>query len=72
MTAGLTALWEDETCKSLLKTHLTTELLEKIKDLKTEDKGTLFDNIKSGLENHDLPVVSLLQLIILIRLISKN
>lgn len=54
----MTALWEDETSKSLLKTHLTAELLEKIKDLRTEVKGTLFDNIKSGLDNPDSKVVS--------------
>lgn len=53
----MTALWEDETSKSLLKTVLTAELLEKIKDLKTEDKGTLYDNIKSGMDNHDSRVV---------------
>ena len=62
MTTGMTALWEDETSKSLLKTHLTVELLEKIKDLRTEIKGTLYDNIKSGLENPDSEVVSFHQL----------
>lgn len=53
----MTELWEDETSQSLLKTHLTTELLEKIKDLKTIEKGTLYDNINSGLENHNSLVV---------------
>lgn len=40
--------------KSLLKKHLTKEVFDKLKNLKTPTFGsTLLDVIQSGLENHD-------------------
>lgn len=44
----------DEECTSMLKAHLTDEIFEKLKNVNSDDGGvTLYDCIKSGLENHD-------------------
>lgn len=43
----------DEACNSLLKKHLTGELFEELKNVKTSFGSTLLDCIQSGLENHD-------------------
>lgn len=54
LDTGLQALAEDEACRSLLKTHLTPELLEKLKEVKTpEYKSTILDCVQSGLKNRD-------------------
>ena len=37
-----------DTCKSLLKKHLTPKLYEQLKDKKTKLGGTLADCIRSG------------------------
>lgn len=41
-------LQASETCKSLLKKHLTQERYEELKDKKTSFGGTLADCIRSG------------------------
>ncbi|PVD28765.1 hypothetical protein C0Q70_11360 [Pomacea canaliculata] len=46
-------LQASETCKSLLKKHLTQERYEELKDKKTSFGGTLADCIRSGCENLD-------------------
>lgn len=52
MATGFESLQKDDECKSLLKRHLTPEILEELKELRTSFKSTLFDCIKSGLANH--------------------
>lgn len=47
----LEKLRTDDTCKSLLKQHLTEELFERLKGLTTNSGKTLIDCINSGLEN---------------------
>ncbi|XP_067676538.1 taurocyamine kinase-like [Haliotis asinina] len=55
--ADLNDLWTrlsqapTDTCKSLLKKHLTPERYEKLKDCKTKLGGTLADCIRSGCKN---------------------
>ncbi|XP_055544226.1 arginine kinase 1-like [Wyeomyia smithii] len=53
LTNGFKELGEDEACQSLLKKHLTEEILEELKTKKTTLKSTLLDCIQSGLDNHD-------------------
>uniref|UniRef100_A0A182JX84 arginine kinase n=1 Tax=Anopheles christyi TaxID=43041 RepID=A0A182JX84_9DIPT len=54
LDSGLAGLAEDETCDSLLKKHLTPEVLETLKELKTPAfKSTLLDCVQSGLKNRD-------------------
>uniref|UniRef100_A0A182MMJ2 arginine kinase n=1 Tax=Anopheles culicifacies TaxID=139723 RepID=A0A182MMJ2_9DIPT len=54
LDTGLQELAEDETCGSLLKSHLTQELLDKLKEIKTPVyKSTLLDCVQSGLKNRD-------------------
>jgi protein-arginine kinase len=43
----------DETGKSLLKKHLDENLFDYLKSLKTDHKGSLLDNIISGLKHFD-------------------
>lgn len=43
----------NEDCNSILKTHLTDETFEKLKNINGDDGAVLYDCIKSGLENHD-------------------
>ncbi|PAA67925.1 hypothetical protein BOX15_Mlig008485g1 [Macrostomum lignano] len=51
---GFQKLQSDPNCKSLLKKHLTAEVLQKLKGLKTGTFGsTLKDVIQSGVENPD-------------------
>ncbi|XP_059086405.1 arginine kinase-like isoform X1 [Tigriopus californicus] len=51
---GFKALQEAEDCQSLLKKHLTKEILDELKILKTRTFGsTLKDVIQSGIENID-------------------
>lgn len=52
---------------SLLRNNLDPEVFAHIKDLKTDQRGTLYDNIKSGLDNHEFPVVISYYLNIFIR-----
>lgn len=53
LTTKYKALLDDETGSSLLKEYLTEDIYEEIKDLKTELRGTLLDNIQSGLTHFD-------------------
>jgi len=53
LEAGFQKLQEATNCKSLLKKHLTREIFDKIKDLKTSFGSTLLDVIQSGVENLD-------------------
>ncbi|XP_052894749.1 arginine kinase 1-like [Anopheles moucheti] len=54
LDTGLQELAEDEGCQSLLKTHLTQELLEQLRVVKTPTlKSTLLDCVQSGLKNRD-------------------
>lgn len=53
LESGMTELEDDEECKSLLKKHLTREIFDQLKDVKTSFGSTLLDCIQSGLENHD-------------------
>jgi arginine kinase len=46
----------DETGKSMLKKHLDEDLFEDLKSLKTDHKGSLLDNIISGLKHFDSEV----------------
>lgn len=46
-------LKSNEDCNSILKTHLTDEIFEKLKNVNTDGGTTLYDCIKSGLENQD-------------------
>lgn len=46
-------LKSNEDCTSILKTHLTDEIFEKLKNVKSDSGTTLYDCIKSGLENQD-------------------
>lgn len=48
LEAGFQKLQEATNCKSLLKKHLTREIFDKIKDLKTSFGSTLLDVIQSG------------------------
>lgn len=48
LEAGFQKLQEATTCKSLLKKHLTREIFDKVKDLKTSFGSTLLDVIQSG------------------------
>ena len=57
LLVGVQALWADEACVSLLRNNLDQEVFEHIKDLKSNGRGSLLENIKSGLDNHDFPVV---------------
>uniref|UniRef100_A0A182N466 arginine kinase n=1 Tax=Anopheles dirus TaxID=7168 RepID=A0A182N466_9DIPT len=51
---GFSSLSEDEGCNSLLKKHLTRELLDELKDAKTPaHKSTLLDCVQSGLTHRD-------------------
>jgi len=51
---GYEKLQADPQCESLLKKHLTKEVLDQLKDKKTESFGsTLRDVIQSGVENLD-------------------
>uniref|UniRef100_A0A182QH96 arginine kinase n=1 Tax=Anopheles farauti TaxID=69004 RepID=A0A182QH96_9DIPT len=51
---GFTGLSEDEGCNSLLKKHLTRELLDELKGVKTPThKSTLLDCVQSGLKHRD-------------------
>ncbi|CAO1377436.1 unnamed protein product [Diamesa hyperborea] len=56
LLVGVKALWADEACESMLKNYLDKEVFEHTKDLKSNGRGSLLDNIKSGLDNHDFPV----------------
>lgn len=49
-------LLESDTCKALLKKHLTKDVFEELKDKKTALGGTLADCIRSGCENLDSSV----------------
>lgn len=49
--SSLERLIGDATCKSLLKVHLTIELFEKLKDVKTTSGKTLLDCINAGLKH---------------------
>lgn len=53
--AGFTKLQNatNEECHSLLKKHLTREIFDKLKNLKTPLGATLLDVIQSGVENLD-------------------
>lgn len=53
LTSGYEQLKSDDAHNSLLKKHLTQELFDELKQLKTTFKSTLLDCINSGLENHD-------------------
>lgn len=54
LDSGLAGLAEDEACDSLLKKHLTPEVLETLRELKTPAfKSTLLDCVQSGLKNRD-------------------
>lgn len=48
LEAGFQKLQEATNCKSLLKKHLSREIFDKIKDLKTSFGSTLLDVIQSG------------------------
>uniref|UniRef100_A0A182XB90 arginine kinase n=1 Tax=Anopheles quadriannulatus TaxID=34691 RepID=A0A182XB90_ANOQN len=54
LDSGLAGLAEDEACDSLLKKHLTPEVLETLREMKTPAfKSTLLDCVQSGLKNRD-------------------
>jgi arginine kinase len=53
LDTGFLELLADSECKSLLKNHLTEEIFNSLKEVRTEDKATLLDCIQSGLQNHD-------------------
>lgn len=53
LTLKFTALDADESGNSLLKEYLTEQLFERLKELRTEHRGTLLDNIQSGLAHFD-------------------
>ncbi|PAA48667.1 hypothetical protein BOX15_Mlig028863g1 [Macrostomum lignano] len=50
---GYKKLQSDPKCKSLLKRHLTKDVLEKLKNKKTSFGSTLKDVVQSGVENLD-------------------
>uniref|UniRef100_A0AC35TV52 Arginine kinase n=1 Tax=Rhabditophanes sp. KR3021 TaxID=114890 RepID=A0AC35TV52_9BILA len=50
---GYAKLQAHPECKSLLKKHLTKEVVDKLKDKKTKLGATLLDVIQSGVENLD-------------------
>jgi len=50
---GLTKLTEAKDCKSLLKKHLTKDIVEQLADKKTKLGATLWDVIQSGVANLD-------------------
>lgn len=43
----------NDECNSILKTHLTDEIFEQLKNVNSDGGVTLYDCIKSGLENPD-------------------
>jgi arginine kinase len=47
------ALQDNKECKSLLKKHLTQQLIDSLQDLRTANKGNILDCLESGLENQD-------------------
>ncbi|XP_074655962.1 taurocyamine kinase-like isoform X2 [Tubulanus polymorphus] len=49
-------LQANKKCHSLLKKHLTPEVVEKYDEVKTSLGGTLYDSIKSGVENPESSV----------------
>ncbi|KYM95831.1 Arginine kinase [Cyphomyrmex costatus] len=52
LESGYKKLVESDS-KSLLKKHLTKEIVDQLKTRKTSFGSTLLDVIQSGLENHD-------------------
>jgi len=53
LEAGFRKLQGADDCKSLLKKHLTPEVFDKLKGLKTSFGSSLLDVIQSGVENLD-------------------
>ncbi|CAO1416246.1 unnamed protein product, partial [Diamesa serratosioi] len=51
LSNGFNELTSLTDCNSMLRKFLTKDVFDKLKDLRTENKGTLLDCIKSGLEN---------------------
>lgn len=53
ITNAINSLLNDTNCNSLLKTHLTNELYDKLKTVTTSHKSSLVDCISSGLDIHE-------------------